>query len=153
MAEARIEVEIGQFRFSGQGEEQWLAQQMDKIIKSAETLINLAPPPVPVQATGGQGGNGSDPTPADEALPQFLARTNATANQVRKFLATAEWLHRKGTEIVKTTNVTQALRDAHQKRLKNASDCLAKNAAKGFCVKDGAGFYVTDEGRKHLGLQ
>mgnify|MGYP006277550921 CR=1 FL=1 len=158
MADAKIEVEVGQFRFSGEGEQQWLAQQMDKILKSAESLTKLAPPPTPQPPSGGgneekHGGDDSEHRKTTDALPQFLQKANATKSQVDKFLATAEWLHRKGNRLIKTGDVTAALREAHQGKLANASVSLASNSKKGYCVKDGGGFYVTDEGRTHLGLQ
>lgn len=151
MADAKIEVEVGQFRFSGEGEQQWLAQQMDKILKSAESLTKLAPPQAPASPNGGYGGSDTDPPATDEALPHFLKRMKATS-QVNKYLATAEWLHQKGTTRVKTSDVTKALKDARQGKLSNAGDCLGKNTSKGFCVKEGRSFYVTDEGRKHIGV-
>jgi hypothetical protein len=151
MAEAKIEVEVGQFRFSGEGEQGWLAQQMDKILKSAEALTRLAPPVAP-PTPNPAGDSGDDSSAADEALPQFLDRANAKKSQVDRFLATAEWLGRRGTKELTTSKVSRALKDAHQSKLSNPSDCLAKNSSKGFCVKDGKNFYVTDDGRKHLGL-
>ena len=152
MPDAKIEVQIGQFKFSGEGEQKWLAEQMDKILKSAHDIIKIAPVSPPSPNSGQGTGNYTPPPVTNEALPQFLQRTNATKSQVDKYLATAEWLHLKGNKLVKTGDITKALKDAHQSRLGNAADCLAKNASKGFCVKEGREFYVTDEGRKHLGL-
>ena len=70
--------------------------------------------------------------------------------QLKKFLATAVWLSAKSDGLLTTSDVTQALRESHQKRLSNASDCLSKNVAKGFCQKDGRGFFVTPEGKKDI---
>lgn len=151
MAEAKIRVSVGAFRFSGEGEQQWLAQQLDKILKSAESLIELTPSQSACGETTTIGENGGNHHSTNEALPQFLARTNADS-QVDKYLATAEWLHRKGYQRVRTADVTKALKDAHQNRLSNAAQCLATNASKGYCVKEGDRFYVTDEGRKRLRL-
>lgn len=153
MADAKIEVQVGQFKFSGEGEQKWLAEQMDKILKSAREIIKIAPVSPPPSSDSPQAfGNQTPCAVTDEALPQFLQRTNATKTQVDRFLATAEWLHQKGSEMVKTGDVTQANKDAHQSRFSNTAGCLAKNASKGFCVKAGRDFYVTDEGRRHLGL-
>ncbi len=151
MADAKVEVEVGQFRFSGEGEQQWLAQQMDKILRSAESLTRLAPPKARTEPNVGCEVNDAAPQMTGEALPHFLTRTKATS-QVDRYLATAEWLHRKEYEQVKTRDVTKALKDARQNRLSNPADCLGKNTTKGHCVKDGKSFYVTPEGRKHLGL-
>jgi len=151
MSSARIEVEVGQFRFSGEGEQQWLAQQMDKILKSAEELTKLAPLVPPLSSSNGERNSNDDLPSTNQTLPQFLKKASATT-QVDKFLATAEWLYRKGNRHIKPLDVTKALKDAHQNKLTNPSQCLAENVNKGYCEKDGKSFYVTDEGRKHLKL-
>ncbi len=83
-------------------------------------------------------------------LAAFLKSKNATANQLRKFVATAVWLHAKGTKRLETKQITQALKDASQSRIGNPGDALKKNITKGYCEKDGKQFFVTDEGRKSL---
>jgi hypothetical protein len=50
-----------------------------------------------------------------------------------------------------TSAVAKALKENHQKRLANASDCLNQNTKKGFCEKSGKGFFITPEGLTHLG--
>lgn len=148
MAEAKIQVEVGQFGFSGEGEQQWLAQQMDKILKSAESLTKLA---LPASQDGGKNAGGGKDIATDATLPHFLKEVNASS-QVNVFLATAEWLRRKGKSTISTGDVSKALKEAHQNKLANASQCLANNVSNGYCEKDGKGFYVTDQGRKQLGL-
>jgi hypothetical protein len=64
-----------------------------------------------------------------------------------KFLATAIWLDAKGKSKMTTTDVTTALKDAHQGRLGNASECLTQNVRKGLCEKHGKEFFVTEDGR------
>jgi hypothetical protein len=51
----------------------------------------------------------------------------------------------------RTSAVSKALSDNHQKRLGNAAECLNQNISKGFCEKQGGGFYITPEGLKDLG--
>jgi hypothetical protein len=80
-------------------------------------------------------------------LATHLKAMGATTNQVSKFLATAIWLHDKGTAKLSTSDVTKALKDSSQSRLTNPAECLNKNVAKGYCEKDGKQFYVTEEGR------
>ena len=36
MSDAKIDIKIGQIQFSGQGEQDWVAKQLDKIIAQAE---------------------------------------------------------------------------------------------------------------------
>ena len=126
---------------------------MDKILEGAEALNKLSQSFSPEKRANGEEAAADTSSSSDEALPQLLARANDTKNQINRFLATAIWLHSKGLTQVKTSDITKALKDAHQNRLSNPSQCLAKNAKKGFCVKDGRSFYVTDEGREHLGLK
>jgi len=45
MGESKIEIKIGQISFSGEGEQDWVAKQLDKILGQAEKLIHLAPEP------------------------------------------------------------------------------------------------------------
>ena len=57
MSESKIEIKIGQITFSGQGEQDWVAKQLDKILAQAEKLIQLAP------AAGEAAGEGSGSKP------------------------------------------------------------------------------------------
>ena len=148
MTSAKIQVSIGAITFSGEGTEEWLEKQLDKLLASAPTLAAIHPPPDGVENSGS--GNDS-PDSSIGPLPTYLQKCGNTTNQVRRFLATAEWLHKKGKNRVKTGDVVKALSDANQKRLGNASECLNKNVAKGHCEKDGDGFFVTPEGRSSLG--
>jgi len=151
MTESKIEIKIGQITFSGQGEPDWVAKQLDKILAQAEKLIHLAPA---ASDDGEAGGShkpmGKDSAIAKKTLPAFLQEKNATTKQVKKFLATAVWLEAKGQNRLTTGDVTKALGDANQKRLGNPAECLNQNVSKGHCEKDGKQFFVTDEGKSSL---
>lgn len=151
MSEAKIEIKVGEIAFSGQGEQDWVAKQLDKILAQAEKLIELAPS----QDENNQDGDGHKPMGKDKSiakqtLPAFLQEKNAGRNQIKKFLATAVWLEAKGQNRLQTSDVTKALKDANQSRLGNPADCLNKNVSKGYCEKDGKQFFVTDDGKKSL---
>lgn len=150
MSEAKIEIKIGQMQFSGSGEQDWLAKQLDKIIAQSEKLIKLAPPEDQLDDDGNHKLTGKDSTIAKKTLPVFLGEKNATRNQVKKFLATAVWLESKGEQKMTTRYISKALSDSHQSRLTNPSDCLNQNVSKGYCEKDGKEFFVTDDGKKSL---
>jgi hypothetical protein len=151
MSESKIEIKIGQITFSGQGEADWVAKQLDKILAQAEKLIQLAPAASDDgEASSGHKPMGKDSVIAKKTLPAFLQEKNATTTQVKKFLATAVWLEAKGQNRLTTGDVTKALSDANQKRLGNPADCLGQNVSKGHCEKDGKQFYVTDEGKNSL---
>lgn len=86
-------------------------------------------------------------------LATFLKQTKSTSSQVKRFLATAEWIHRSGKEALTTRDVSNGLDKNRQNKLSNPADCLNKNVTKGYCEKrTGGQFYVTDEGRKTLGI-
>lgn len=94
---------------------------------------------------GGEGGN--------VTLATFLKETKSRSSQVKRFLATAEWLHRSGKEALTTRDVSSTLDKNRQNKLTNPADCLNRNVTKGCCEKRAGGhFYVTDEGRKTLGV-
>lgn len=154
MTNSKIEISIGDFSFRGEGEQEWLASQLDKILDRAETLINLAPPPpaAPLTSSHQPADFSGDEEIAKKALITFLKEKSAASNQVEKFLATSAWLEAKGQKSLSTKDVTSAIKNAAQSRLTNASDALAKNVGKGFCEKEGNQFFVTQEGKEHLGI-
>lgn len=86
-----------------------------------------------------------------QSLASYLSAKQASSNQVKRFLATADWLRQKGTSELSTALVSKTLRDNHQSKLTNAAECLNKNAAKGFVEKDGKRFFITSEGLTSLG--
>lgn len=149
MAEAKIELTIGSVSFSGSGESDWLAQQLDKVLEAAPRLGSVQSASTE-GATGGGSSTLSSP-PTSETLASYIKSKGGESSQVVRFLATADWLKRRGATALTTAAVTKALSDNQQKRLGNPADCLNKNVAKGYCEKSGDGFYVTPEGLKSLG--
>lgn len=141
---SKIEIAYGAVTFSGEGEDAWLATQLDKVLK----LLEKAPPPARTETKDTTGNPGEFTT----SLANYLKQKKATSAQVRKFLATADWLRMRG-EPLSTTAVAKALSANQQGRLGNPSDCLNKNVGRGFCVKEGAGFYITPEGLIELGQE
>ena len=100
----------------------------------------------------GEGQGGDAPKTKVGTLAAFFKTANNVDSQGGKFLATAEWLHLKGGDTLKTSDVTRAISANRQSKLNNAADSLNQNVKKGFCEKSGQGFYVTDEGRQALGV-
>lgn len=151
MSDVKIQIKIGQIEFSGEGGQDWVGKQLDKILEKAESLMKLSPPP-PLK--GGQGGPakpmGADPSIGTKTLPAFLKEKSANSVQVKKFLATAVWLESKGANRIKTSDITKALRDSNQTRLKNPADCLNQNVSKGYCEKEGTEFFATEDGKNSL---
>jgi hypothetical protein len=155
MAEAKIEIKVGAFSFTGEGTEKWLSGELDKLLTKLPELVEIAPP----ENNGGDDAGAAAAKKAKKngklgTLPNFLKEKNATANQIKKFLATAVWLHETtGRDRITTGEVSKALKNSSQNRLTNPSDALNQNVGKGLAEKDGDnGFFVTDPGRESLGL-
>jgi hypothetical protein len=151
MSEAKVSIKVGDFEFTGEGEQEWVAAQLDKILAKADFLIKLSPPQTSEDKEPGVPKQmGPDAGIAKKTLPGFLTEKNATRNQVKKFLATAVWLEAKGKTSLTTADVSTALRTANQSKIGNPSDVLNQNVAKGHCEKDGNEFFVTEDGKKSL---
>jgi hypothetical protein len=149
MTEAKIEIKVGTFSFTGEGTEKWLSGELEKLLAKLPELVEISQPEdEPSNPPGPKPKNGKLGT-----LAAFLKDNNATDNQVKKFLATAVWLHATtGKDRVTTGEVRKALQTANQSKLTNPANCLNQNVTKGDAEKDGGGFFVTEPGRKSLGL-
>lgn len=145
----RVELKIGAIEFSSEGEEAWVAEQLSFVSERIVDWANIA------KATTKQASPSEQPSDEqDEPAPplaKHLKDKNGDKSNTRKFLATADWLRRKGDKALTTKKVTEALRENQQKRLGNASQSLNDNVSQGLCEKDGSGFYITSEGLKSLG--
>ena len=157
MSEAKIEIRVGEVSFSGEGTEKWLSEQLDKLIEKIPQLSKVhSQKHAETGGTGTGAGTGSGAAASQTItgiLAAFLKAKSATTNQVRKFLATAIWLHdHESMEFVNTSDVIAALSDAKQKELTNPAASLNQNVSKGFCSKRTKNqFYVSDEGREDIG--
>ena len=125
MATAKIEFTLGIITFSAEGDETWVSDQLDKILEKAPSLMTIAPM---MQSTSqsastasGQPSPFSDSTIAAQSLPNFL-RSKQARSGFKKFLATAIWLHAKGTPKLSATDINTSLKDCSQSRLSNATD-------------------------------
>jgi hypothetical protein len=154
MADSRIEIKVGSISFSGEGSGEWLAKQLDKVLFKIPELVAVAPDEgntgLTVRGDKQQVHAPSHGT-VSGTLAAHLKSTGSTSVQVRKFLATALWLHdTQKKDRLTTREVSAALNTNNQGKLKNASDALNQNVGKGFCEKDGKAFYVTPDGRASL---
>lgn len=146
-APTKIHMKIGGVEIDYEGREGFLDEKLPKLLNAVSALAKK----VPIEnGASDEGRNQKSGTPSALSLPSFLKEKSVKSQNMR-FLATAEWLHQKGAERIKTGDVTKALRDSKQKRLGNASECLNMNVSKGHCEKTSGGeFFVTDEGRQEL---
>lgn len=155
MSDSKIQIKVGIIEFSGEGDQDWLANQLDKIFAKIPELLKIeqtSPPKGMNTDNAGVTNNGhTSEKPAN--LVTYLKDKNATSNQVKKFLATSAYLQLNGKERLSTSDVSNTLKDAKQTKLSNASDCLNQNIKKGHCEKDGAKqFFVTSNGFTELGI-
>jgi hypothetical protein len=149
MNNVKIQIKVGDVEFTGEGEQEWVATQLDRVLKAAPAIAG-ARPATQSRSESSDPGAENNTSATSQTLASFLRDKNAATNQVRKFLATAVWLHARGKRRLTTADVTRALKDSSQTRLGNPADCLNKNVAKGHCEKDGKEFFVTTEGNSSM---
>ncbi len=141
---AKIRIKVGNVEVDYEGPKDFLDEKLYELVDKLSTLAEK----VPTEQ------DDADVTDTEnqtlEPLASFLRRTDAGQTHIRRFLATAEWLHQKGKSRLTTSDVTTALKQNNQSKVTNASQCLNRNVASGFCEKDGAGFFVTEDGKSAL---
>jgi hypothetical protein len=151
MSTTKIEVSVGAVSFSGEGDQAWLAEQLDKVLKAAPELSRVPAKSASTSHSASADSPAVDPANFTVSLSSYIKEKGGENNQVDRFLITADWLRRRGVSNLATAAVSKALTDNHQKRLANPADCLNKNVSKGLCEKTETGFYITPEGLKKLG--
>lgn len=157
MANARIEFKIGNIEFVGEGEQDWVTEQLDKVLKRIPELANESEKSVPkanttqvISTKPAQQSRQNLEQLAKENLSTFLRKRDAIDKQRRRFLGTAVWLQLRGQQLIKTKEVTDALRAARQVKITNPSHQLNQNISQGYCQKEGQGFYVTPQGVENI---
>jgi len=150
---AKIEFAFGSLSFAAEGTENWLATQLDKVIEAAPALSQLKAPSHVVDVSTAESGA---PVTSPEFTVSLAAHIKAKGGdtiQVKRFLAAADWLRQKGLNPLTTGSVSKALASNHQKKLSNPANCLNQLVSKGYCEKNGEGFFITPDGLKDLGYQ
>ena len=161
MANGRLEFKIGKIEFVGEGEQDWVTEQLEKMLEripaltkqnnainsNAKSIISessLDSEQITANYTPSQ--PSTSPKAIPENLSTFLRKNDCVDKQRRKFLGAAVWLQLNGKTIIKTKEVTDELKIARQIKITNPSHQLNQNINQGFCQKEGNGFYVTPEG-------
>jgi hypothetical protein len=145
--QGKVEIKIGNLSFSAEGSQTWLAEQLEKIISAAATIPSAGAP----SSSEATAASASAPAPTGDSLNSYLKAKGGESKQVIRFLATANWLRRRGTKELTASSVAKALTEHHQKKLANPADCLNQNVSKGYCEKTGSTFFITPEGLSSLG--
>ena len=144
MSDAKIEVKVGEISFHGEGSQEWLEKQLDKIIGKAEVLLKISQ----VHSTHKDEHNASQLTKTGKNLAQFI-KDHSLSKPIDIFLATAIWLTiEKRQDRMTSKAISDALKAANQKKLSNPSQFLKQNVNKGFCELDGKTFFVTEQGKE-----
>jgi hypothetical protein len=173
MSESKIEFSYDNLHFACEGDKDWVETQLNQVLnripglnKSAPTVqtepvevIKIAEAPMQPTLNIVKKTRGRKPKvvvepvlqePAGDPLFEFLKEKRADKNQVKKFLATAVYLHSQGEEKFSTPHISKTLKNAGIEKLLNASDCLNKNEKKGFCIKEDKEFVLTDLGIRSI---
>ncbi len=175
MAESKIDFSYENLHFSCEGDKDWVESQLNQVlnripelnrselfVKSGDEKLNSAQEITEKQPVaekkerykrGRKSKLGTIPAVeqfSGDPLFEFLKGKNAEKNQVKKFLATAVYLHSQGVEKFSTPMVSKSLKSARIEKLLNASDCLNKNEKKGFCIKDDKEFVLTESGIRSI---
>jgi hypothetical protein len=145
----KIEIRIGNLSFSAEGDQDWLGEQLSKVMQAASPVI--AKDESSGQPETGRAAPAALSTSSVGSLAAYLKATGGESKQVQRFLATAGWLFRRGVTNLTTAAVAAGLAENHQKRLSNPADCLNQNVSKGYCEKQRDGFFITPEGWSALG--
>jgi hypothetical protein len=152
MSDTKIQIKVGVVEFSGEGNQEWLSSQLDKVLAKMPELLKIRVTASDSSHDPQVGKLGETKGATTKNLALFLKEKSATTVQTKKFLATAAFLQLKGNTRTTTADVSKALKDSNQTKLNNPSDCLNQNVSRGFCEKDGEkGFFVTDTGMSELG--
>src|SRR5258708_8407814 len=128
MNETKIQIKIGGIEFLGEGNQDWLTTQFDKVLDRIPELAKIgltisSPSANPGKTSPGiEDGSKADSENIPRNLVKFLKEKDAIAKQVRKFLPTPAFLQLNGKNRVNTEDVTETLTPANQTRIANASD-------------------------------
>jgi hypothetical protein len=169
MAESKIEFSYNNLHFNCEGDKDWVENQLNQILNRIPELNKHAPKSekaelvkaapaqeVTIKVKGTRGRKPKavvepvEQESAGDPLYEFLKEKKADKNQVKKFLATAVYLHSQGLEKFSTPLISKTLKNRGIEKLLNASDCLNKNEKKGFCIKDDKEFILTELGIKAI---
>ena len=137
----KVRIKIGAVEIEYDGPEAFLEKKLPDLVSQLSSMAETVDSPGDTATSG---------VVSPGTLPALLKAKNVSSNQNKRFLATAEWLHLKGVKQIKTGDVVEALRENHQSKLGNPSQCLNSNVSSGFCEKVGKEFFVTDDGRNSL---
>jgi hypothetical protein len=147
--QGKIEIKIGKIAFTAEGDQEWLGEQLTKVLAAASTTTTLSEA---VEASLPEESNAAPAKKNNSSLASYIKEKGGDSSQLQRFLAAAGWQFMSGQQDLTAGAVAKTLADHHQKKLANPADCLNKNTSKGYCEKKKqGGFFITPEGWKALG--
>lgn len=155
--QAKLRLKYGELQIEYEGEQAFLRDGFVEMLQQAGEVLGRLPnapivhQPAPLGLPEPPPINAQFEAVFSTSLHAHLKAKGADKKQVEKFLATADWLRRRGSNELNTAAVSKALAENQQSKLSNPADCLNQNVAKGFCEKTASGFFITPEGISHLG--
>lgn len=147
-----LKVSCGGFEVEYTGDEQFAKESLCSLVTEIRDIIQTKEETTKLDKL-----HQNEPS-GEMKLPEFLAemetKEERNLREYRKFLITAVWLHLRGKNKLRTSDVASALLDSKINKIGNPSDCLAKNIKYGHCEKGAKHlFIVTQRGFQDLGLQ
>ena len=156
MSNSKIEIKVGIVKFSGEGEQKWLSEQLDKILEKIPELLKLE---LRVPS------NPADPIVTSKSTPKAPKKAGSVSKQSLStflkekkptskpdlFLATAIWIHDNQDKTrIQQKDINVELKKSSQVPILNLTQEFNRNVKKGYCVKDANSFYVTPEGQSQF---
>ena len=157
MSNSKIEIKVGIVEFSGEGEQKWLSEQLDKILEKVPELLKIELS-VPQTAASFEDSPSTVQSPNSEVASTLVKKPLATfikenspKTQPQLFLVTSIWIHDNlNKSRLQHQDINTELKKSNQKPIGKLSQELGRNVKAGFIVKDEKSFYVTPEGRKQF---
>ena len=94
MTNGKIEVNVGGLAFSAEGEQEWLAEQLDKILRAAPDVVAAQTTKEKPDAKHAVHETPKSAGTFTDTLASYIKANKGDGNQVQRFLATADWLRR-----------------------------------------------------------
>ena len=146
MSNSKIEIKVGIVEFTGEGEQKWLSEQLDKVLAKVPELLKIELS-APNNGFGTKsalnsienGLNNDQPnTIITQSLSTFL-KEKKPSSRPDLFLATAIWIHdNQGKSRIQQKDINIELKQSSQVPIPNPNQEFARNVKKGYCVKDGS---------------
>src|SRR5688500_6637582 len=111
MSTSKISVSAGSVSFSGEGDQAWLTEQLEKVLKAAPGLAATAVRTETSSRRKSPDSVENETASCTTSLSAYIKEKGGESNQVDRFLISADWLRRRGNKQLTTAAVGKALVD------------------------------------------